>query len=610
MASLTSEIPKPEFPRPQLVREDWLNLNGIWQFEIDHGDSGYDRGLVSQELADEILVPFCPESKKSGIEYTDFMQAVWYRKELDIPHNWQNKKVLLHFGAVDHDTTVWINEQEVYRHRGGFSSFTVPLEVEAGQRITIVVRARDYKDIPQARGKQATHYKNSDCLYMRTTGIWQTVWLEAVSAENYIKKLKITPDFSSKSFTFEVTPAQSRLHDEARIILSYQGKHIAESTINLENSMTAATVIALEDEDVHYWEPGHGRLYDVNVQLLHRGHVLDTVTSYAGLRSLAIEGNAILLNGKHVFQRLVLDQGYWPETLMTSPSDEALVNDINFALDAGFNGARLHQKVFEERFLYHADRLGYLVWGEFGDWGISGQGAEGHNQQPTTSFVTEWLEVLNRDYNHPSIIGWCPLNETHQVLHDKITPLDDVTYGMFLATKLADPTRPVLDASGYSHRVLETDVYDSHSYEQRPLFFQRENRGLKKGEPFINKPWHDKNKDFSLPYKGQPFFISEYGGIWWNSEKMDVSGKDHEESWGYGNKVRSLSGFYRRFKGLTEVLLKDPNMFGYCYTQLTDVFQEENGIYTFSRQAKFDNAKLAAIQQQLAAYEMRQRDGS
>ncbi|MFT4246218.1 MAG: glycoside hydrolase family 2 TIM barrel-domain containing protein [Micrococcaceae bacterium] len=596
---------KPEYPRPQLVRKDWLNLNGEWQFEIDHGDSGYERGLVTAELNQKIVVPFCPESKASGIEYIDFMQAVWYRKTIQIPTEWKDQQVLLHFGAVDHDATVWLNGEEAYRHRGGFSSFTVPTKTTAGEELTIVVRARDYKDIPQARGKQATFYENTECLYTRTTGIWQTVWLEAVPIKNHIKKLKVTPDFGNRSFNFEVTANQAYQNDWAKISLEYKGKKVAETKLKLGYSMSANTEIKLNKADVHAWEPGKAELYDIKVQLYRKNKVLDEVTSYTGLRSVAIEGNAILINGKHIFQRLVLDQGYWPETLMTSLDDKALIKDIELSLEAGFNGARLHQKVFEERFLYHADRLGYLVWGEFGDWGISGQGPEGYNQQPTTSFVTEWLEVLDRDYNHPAIIGWCPLNETHQVLHDKITTLDDVTRGMFLATKLADPTRPVLDVSGYSHRVYESDVYDSHSYQQIPLLFANENRKLSSGKPFYNR--RDKGKLFSIPYNNQPFFISEYGGIWWNAKKADSSGQDIKESWGYGNRVRSIEGFYRRFKGLTEVLLKNKNMFGYCYTQLTDVFQEENGIYTFDRKAKFDNKKLSDIQKQQAAYEKRKR---
>ncbi len=332
--------------------------------------------------------------------------------------------------------------------------------------------------------------------------------------------------------------------------------------------------------------------------------MVDAADSYAGLRSVAVDGTAVLLNGEPVFQRLVLDQGWYPDGLMTAPSDEALVRDIELGLRAGFNGARLHQKVFEERFLYHADRLGYLVWGEFGDWGCSGQGREGDNQQPTASYVAQWMEAVERDYSHPSIVGWCPLNETHQVLHDRITQLDDVTRAMFLATKAADRSRPVIDASGYAHRVAETDIFDSHNYEQDPAAFARQMSGLADGRPYANH--RDPGGDFSLPYRGQPYFVSEFGGIWWDPERAAAaSGRDTASSWGYGERPRTEAELHDRFAGLTGVLLDDPGMFGYCYTQLTDVFQEQNGIYRFDRTDKLDVDRIRAAQQRPAAVETR-----
>ena len=349
------------------------------------------------------------------------------------------------------------------------------------------------------------------------------------------------------------------------------------------------------------------------VELLDGGTVVDRVESYAGLRSVTIRGHQVLINGRPVFQRLVLDQGYWPDTLMTAPSDADLVRDIQLSLDAGFNGARLHQKVFEERFYYHADRMGYLVWGEFGDWGVPGAGVAGENQQPTASFITQWLEALERDVNHPSIVGWCPLNETYQVIHDRITVLDDVTHGMYLATKLADPSRPVLDASGYSHRVRNADIYDSHSYEQDPAAFAIEQRPLDDDRPHTNT---FDGEPISVAYRGQPYFVSEYGGIWWNASLAgtgpgpDSNDPARAESWGYGQRVASEDDWYSRFSGLTDVLLDNPRMFGYCNTQLTDTFQEENGIYDFDRKPKFDIARVAAVQRRVAAYEAAALEGA
>lgn len=595
--------PRPEYPRPQFVRDEWINLNGRWEFEIDSGDSGLERGLRETELADRIVVPFAPESEASGIGNTDFMEAVWYRTRFTVPSEWEGKHGILHFGAVDHDATVWVNGAEAARHRGGFTPFEARLGVlTAGDEMTVVVRARDSRHEAKAGGKQATWYENTDCYYTRTTGIWQTVWVEAVDPL-HLRRMRIVPEVDARSFLCELVPSRNAPGSTATLRLMSEGRPVATATAALGARMSSTVRLEVAEADVRTWSPADPFLYTLEVDVLDReGAVRDRVTSYAGLRSIAIDGDAVLLNGEHVFQRLVLDQGYWPESLMTAPDDAALERDIRLGLEAGFNGARLHQKVFEERYLYHADRLGYLVWGEFGDWGVSGAGGIGHNQGPTASFATQWLEALERDVNHPAIIGWCPLNETHQTLHDRITVLDDVTRGMFLATKLADPTRPVIDASGYSHRVREADVWDAHSYEQDPDAFARQQSGLSSGTPYMNT---EDGRTISVPYSGQPFFVSEFGGIWWNAElaKRD----DGSYSWGYGQRVRDLEEFHARFAGLVKVLRDNAGMFGYCYTQLTDTFQEQNGLYDFDRRPKFDMARVRAVQMMPAVYESRTR---
>jgi len=609
----TIGLPRPEYPRPQLTRPapSWRNLNGTWEFEIDQGDTGLERGLLqSERLQGQILVPFAPEAEASGVHNTDFLEAVWYARWVDIPLEWRGRRVMLHFGAVDYDATQWVDGQEVRRHRGGFSSFSVELtDVAApGTRVRLVVRARDSRHGLQPRGKQATWYDNSEAYYTRTTGIWQTVWLEAVP-QTYIRRITVTPHFALSQFTVETILDANTSGYTLQVELRDADGVVTTAGAPADLDLTPTANLSVPRERVRPWSPQDPHLYDLTVTLLdEHGHVVDTVDSYCGLRSVAIDGRRVLVNGEPVFQRLVLDQGYWPDTLMTAPSDEALVRDIQLGLAAGFNGARLHQKVFEERYLYHADRLGYLVWAEFGDWGVRGQGVPGHTQQPTAAFVAQWLEVLERDVNHPAIIGWCPLNETDQVLHDRITVLDDVTAAMFLATKLADPTRPVIDASGYSHRVLTTDVYDAHNYEQQPATFAQQVGGLADGNPYVNRSQHTPGATISSPYRGQPYFVSEFGGVWWDPEAAakqagDTEQNDPYESWGYGQKVRDEEEFHSRFEGLTGVLLDDPEMFGYCYTQLTDVMQEKNGIYRFDRGAKLDVERIRKAQQRPAAYE-------
>lgn len=630
--NLATALPKPEHPRPQLVREQWMNLNGTWEFEIDAGDSGLERGLRTRELTSEILVPFAPETKLSGVEHVDFMEAVWYRRTVHIPAEWAGQRAILHFGAVDHDTTVWVNDVEVARHRGGFTPFSADLHgvAEPGTEATIVVRARDSRHEMQARGKQATWYNNTHCQYTRTTGIWQTVWMEAVP-HVHIRRLRMTPNLSNASLTIEVPLSQNRAGHTVQAVLKGEGDFQLTALTAADLDLAPSVYLSIPSENLRPWSVEDPYLYDLQVSVLDQdGTAVDQVQSYAAVRSIAMDGKTVRINGKAVFQRLILDQGYWPDSLMTSPNDAALVHDIKLSMSAGFNGARLHEKVFEERFLYHADRLGYLVWGEFGDWGVSGAGTIGHNQAPSSTFVAQWLEAVQRDFNHPSIIGWCPLNETHQVLHDRITVLDDVTQAMFLATKMADPTRPVIDASGYAHRVRHSDIYDSHSYEQDPKKFALEQAGLADGAPYVNKSFLQET--VSIPYNGQPYFVSEFGGIWWNEEEAKQTatvvatgtygatssyeetgttgeaGADLAESWGYGERVSNVEEFHHRFKGLCDVLLDDPNMFGYCYTQLTDVFQEKNGLFNFDRTTKLDVERLRSVQARPAAIEL--LDGS
>lgn len=632
-----------EYPRPQFVREEWLCLNGLWQFEIDRGDDGIERGLLNRELTGEIVVPFCPESELSGLGERDFMEAVWYRRTVPIPEEWIGRRLLLHFQAVDQDATVWVDRVEVARHRGGWTPFTADLGVisEAAEA-TIVVRARDPKEGAQARGKQSDRLENYGALYTRTTGIWQTVWLEPVP-ETHMLRPRITPDLSDGAFHVEVGLRGPRSGLSLRATLSDSLGEVAIVASRVDPDFNVRLLLPIADERRRLWSPDDPFLYDLRLELVDgAGNSVDSASSYAGLRSVSIDGKAVLLNGAPVFQRLVLDQGYYPDGVLTAPSEEALVRDIELSLAAGFNGARLHQKVFEERFLYHCDRLGYLVWGEFGDWGArTGEGATSE-LAPTPSFITQWLEALERDYSHPAIIGWCPLNETVQSLGDRITTLDDVTLGMFLATKAIDQTRPVVDASGFAHRVAEIDIYDAHCYEQDPDRFATAMTGLASGSPYTDldietmlrtadyetllprlreqtefahlfsdgepsredvlaamaaqwpaRPW-------SIPYRGQPYFVSEFGGTFWNPEAGE-----EETAWGYGDRPAAFEEFYARFEGLVSALLDNEHVFGYCYTQFTDVYQEQNGIYRFDRTPKFDLKRIHGAQARPAAIERR-----
>ncbi|NEE04635.1 beta-galactosidase [Phytoactinopolyspora halotolerans] len=591
--------PRPEYPRPQFRRAEWLCLNGTWEFEIDQGDTGFERGLHERSLSSRITVPFAPESELSGIGTDDFLNAVWYRREITVPAGWAGQRVLAHFQAIDYDATVWVNGTQVGRHRGGFTPFSLDITdtCAPGRPAVIVIRARDRATGPQARGKQSQRYRPHAAVYRRTTGIWQTVWLEPVP-QTHLRRARITPDAVSGAFHIEAPITGNRPGLRLRYTVSDGTGTVAAGDVPADAGLAARAHVVVPAERVRRWSPDDPHLYDVRLELIDAdGQVLDRVDSYAGLRSVAVHGNAILLNGEPVFQRLVLDQGFYPDGIMTAPSDQDLVHDIELSQAAGFNGARLHQKVFEERFLYHADRLGYLVWGEFADWGCNVGGEDG-DQRPDMSYVSQWLEAVERDYSHPALIGWCPLNETREEMTDEITLLDDATRALFLATKAFDTSRPVLDASGYAHRVAETDVYDSHNYEQDPAEFRAQMAGLEQGRAYTNTG--RAGRIWSSPYAGQPYFCSEFGGIWWSAD--DAPGPD---SWGYGRPPATEDEWLDRFAGLIDALLDDPGMFGYCFTQLTDVYQEKNGLYTFDRKPKFDVERIRAIQTRTAAYEER-----
>ncbi len=595
-------IPRPEYPRPQFVRPDWLCLNGEWEFEIDNGDSGHARNLVSSHLSDKITVPFCPESPLSGLGHVDFMAAVWYRRTVQAPEEWKGRHVLLHFGAVDYDATIWVDGQEVMRHRGGWTPFSVALpKVTGGDTFTVVVRARDDRHSPKPRGKQSQQYAPHGCHYTRTTGIWQTVWIEPVP-EVSLRRPRLTPDVANGAFHLEQPLTQNQPGLTLHAALKDAEGAVATASVAAHLDLAPRLTLPIPEDRRRLWSVSDPHLYDLEISLRDAdGTVIDSANSYAGLRSVAIDGVKVKINGEVVFQRLVLDQGYYPDGVMTAPTDEALIADIQMSQAVGFNGARLHQKVFEERFLYHADRLGYLIWGEFGDWGCGGHGPASDHQKPGVTYITQWLEALARDYSHPSIIGWCPLNETAQRIGDSITVLDDVTQGMYLATKAMDTSRPVLDTSGYSHRVRGADIYDSHDYIDEKDYsvgivnFQK--RHAQMAEGIVHK---NDGTNWSVPYEGQPYFVSEFGGFKWVIESEQQLA---DTSWGYGGGPTTLDDFYRRFQDVCDTLLDNPHMFGYCYTQLTDIYPELNGIYTFDRRPKFDAARLKAIQEKRAAIE-------
>ena len=569
-------FPRPEHPKPQFQRETWMNLNGKWNFAFDYGNSGLDRKFYEKdEVFDrQIIVPFCMESLLSGIGNKDFVDAVWYKRNVFLTSEQISGRTVLHFGAADYLTTVFINGQKVGAHKGGYVSFAFDVSafVKDGDNTIVVCCQDNVRDPMIPRGKQSEEYDSHGCDYTRTTGIWQTVWLEFMPT-SYVGRVKYFPNIDDASIT---VIAELVGKADLRAEVFYNGAAMGEYFVEQAGGTIAFTIPLKE---VHLWEVGYGRLYDMRFR-----YGDDVVSSYFGLRSVCLSGYRFLLNKKSVFQRLVLDQGFYPDGIYTAPSDEALLNDIKLSKQFGFNGARLHQKVFEERFLYHCDKEGYLVWGEYGNWGLD------HTKPESVyGILPEWIEELHRDFNHPSIIGWCPFNETWDVHGNRqFDPLLSLVYDV---TKAIDPTRPCIDTSGNYH--VKTDVYDLHDYEQDVAVFS-ETQAL-----FIEKDEIRNHCNNRQEYShGLPVFYSEYGGIKW-SEQKENSGT----SWGYGDAPKTEEEFMTRYKGLTDALLDNPKVFGFCYTQLTDIEQEQNGCYYFDRTAKFDSDFFFRVNTRKAAIE-------
>lgn len=583
---MTSNIPRREYPRPQLIRKDWLNLNGEWSFNMDLNDSGIDKALYETRLeGQKIIVPFCPESKLSGIGYTDFMPVVWYQRQIEIPAQWQGKRIRLHFGAVDYHTIVWVNGKEVGKHKGGYTPFWFDItnHLTNEDNIITVCAKDDVRSMKQPRGKQSSKYSSRGCDYTRTTGIWQTVWLEPVD-DICINNIKLTPLVSDGGVNVEIETTLPA--DAAIVTIKFGADKVAKKTISFDGNRAISTI---ELSQIYLWSVGKGNLYDVDIEIISSNTITDIVSSYFGMRSISWDKKGIKINGKYVFQRLVLDQGFYPDGIYTAPSDEDLKKDIELSLALGFNGARLHEKIFEPRFLYWADKYGYLCWGEHGNWGLDITSMEG-----LRSFLPEWMEALNRDYNHPSIIGWCPFNETWDKGNSQgnsIPQDNDVLRFTYMVTKQIDKTRPVIDTSGNYHVI--TDVFDIHDYTQEVNVFKNLFKGLESGEDvYVTFP----NRQH---YEDQPYFVSEYGGIWWAPDKVD-------EGWGYGGvdkRPKNKKEFISRYKGLTEALLQNKGVCAFCYTQLYDIEQEVNGLYTYDRKIKFSTDEIAAINKQIAEIE-------
>ena len=580
--AFSATVPRPEYPQPQFKRAQWMTLNGDWEFEFDDKNEGLTANWHSTKpkFSRSIVVPFAFESPKSGIGDTAFHPWVWYRRSFTPPPEWKGKRVLLEFGAVDYRASVWMNGQFVGSHEGGnvpFKFDVTPL-AKLGAANTVVVRAEDPptdRFIP--RGKQYWQLKSRGIFYTRTSGIWQSVWLEA-ARDSYLEKVRITPSLDGRA-RFEAKVVREAADMELGVEIKWENEVAASGTAKFTGP---AAHLELRVRDPRLWSHTGPNLYTVNYELRRAGQVLDRVESYMGFREVATDNGRFFLNGRPTYLKMVLDQGYWPESLLTPPSEEAIINDIKWTKEMGFNGARKHQKLEDPVFLYHADKLGLLVSDEMAN-------AYEFDADYAARFTREWLDVVERDYNHPSVIMWVPINESWGVPNLRDPAQQQHLRSLYMMTRSIDKTRPVVDNDGWEH-VETMDLFTIHDYAATGEKLYAKYKDL--GKPGARIP--DNARAILLPgatYNGSPFLLSEFGGIAYVLPGSQVP----SDAWGYAGVEKSPEAVLARLRGLYEAIAKIPAIAGICYTQLTDVEQEVNGLLSYDRKMKFDAAKLREI---------------
>ncbi|EIC06705.1 glycoside hydrolase family 2 sugar binding protein [Microbacterium laevaniformans OR221] len=578
------------YPRPQLARTSFLDLTGRWDFTFDDENVGLrERWWSAPSFARTIEVPFPPESTASGIGETGFHDVLWYSRtfsqsELDGVRTGAGERVLVHFGAVDYRSTVWVDGHRVGDHEGGHTPFffdiTDALTPDRSDHMIVVRVEDDPQDVAQPRGKQDWREEPHVVWYHRTSGIWQPVWLEAVPS-TFVQTLHWCTDIPAQTVAVRVS-LNARPRDTVKTIvrLTYEGSVLGEATAYLTERETdvRVSVPALGNGQAYeelIWSPEHPRLVDAELQVGD-----DTVSSYLGIRSTAVAHGTFLLNDRPYYVRSVLSQGYWPESHLAAPSADALRHEVQVTKDLGFNAARVHQKFEDPRFLYWADKLGLLVWGEapatFTFTPVSVQRT-----------IHEWLEVVERDFSHPSIVTWVPLNESWGVQHIQHDErMQHFARTLVELTRTLDPTRPVVSNDGWEQ--VDTDIIAIHDYEGDSEIV---------GQRYADRDAVDTmiasigpagrqlilNGDVS----SAPVMLTEFGGISYDADNVT-------DAWGY-TAAGSADEFTQRLTSLLAEVHASQVLAGFCYTQLTDTLQETNGLLRSDRSPKLPIHTLRKI---------------
>ena len=565
LVAAAADIPRPEYPRPHRVRPRWMNLNGAWQFAFDDSDRGLQAGWhTGHQLAQRIIVPFSFEAPLSGVGDCAIHPVVWYRRDVDIPSDFLQHRLLLHVGACDFTSRVWVNGHFAGLHRGGYTPLTCEIQdfVRPGTN-EIAIRVEDRPLWSQPRGKQITGERPELIDYDRVTGIWQTVWLEPVP-DVFIEDVWSTYDFETQRLTVRVQ-TNVEFSGQVEVVVAMSGEPIAHGR--------SPERVDLRIPDPRLWSVAEPTLYDVTVALRSGGAVIDSVTTYAGLREFRCSGRAVLLNGEPFYFRGVLDQGYFPGGWYTAATDADLRRDIQIMKALGFNGARKHQKAEDPRWLYWADRLGFVVWSEMGN-------GRKFSATHVDDFTCEWMEVVRRDRMHPSIMAWVPLNESWGV--DRVGQSrrqQAWVRALFHLTHTLDGTRPVLANDGWEY--LVGDIWGIHLYVPDGPFMAEMLAQI------LREPTREliPGRRAALPgvdVGNVPVMLTEFGGVAFRDPNRPA---DTESTWGYAT-VSDAGEFEQRLHALVSAVRSQPEFNGFVWTQLTDVQQEANGLLYFDRTPK------------------------